>query len=110
MGITEDTVQGQIVSVEIKPFRNITTIVVGMPNIVTLVQIRDDKGKNYLGYIHKEVTDIHVGQRIVCAMKKTWDAYWVYRTPITLTLEGPKPTIGMGGTVYRKISQYQIIS
>ena len=110
MGFFEDTVQGQIIDVEIAPFRNFDTIVIEMPNEVTLMQIRDNTGKNFLGYLQRKVTNLHEDQKIVCAIKKTWNAYWVYRTAISLTMEGPKSTVSTGGTVYRKISQYQIIS
>ena len=107
---SEDTVQGKIINVEVKPLRSMQTFAVGMPKVATLIQIKDDKGKDYLGYLNGEVSQLKTNQRIVCTIKKTWNAYWIYRTNGTTTIMPGQFTTGAGKIIYRKIDKYEIVN
>ncbi len=105
---SEDTVQGKIVDVEFKAFRNQTTFDPKMPKVVTLVQIQDDSGKNYLAFLSGEVSKIKVNQKIVCTIKQPWNAYWINRDNGN-TKVMPAELFARGKAIYRYIDKYELV-
>lgn len=109
MALFSDTVFGKVIEIKIVPFASLGQINISLPKNVTLIKIKEDNNRKRLGYLLGEIGNIHVEDRIVCSLKKTWNAPYVAHSSYVTELHPATMAIGFGDTLYRKIDQYQII-